>query len=230
MSRIGDYGGETLVGVPADGPMARRTGLAAGVAGAFLLLFVVAAGFGAFVYRVNQADLPEPVRADAIVVLTGGRARLDPAVRLLTEGRGERLLISGVNGDLSRDTMRKTLGIDAAVFECCVDLDRAALDTIGNAEASAIWAEANGFTSLIVVTNDYHMPRALLEFRRLMPEIELVAYPVKNGITDTSDPLKHLDRYRVLAGEYAKFLAANARALFPTGNGLAARAGMAAGW
>lgn len=230
MSRSGQSGGETYTDMTAGGVDRPRSGLVAGLLAGLVALFVLASGFGVFVSRVNGAVVPDAVRADAIVVLTGGRARLDPAVQLLLEGRGERLLVSGVNGDLPRDTLRKTLGLDATQFECCVDVDRAALDTIGNAEASALWVKTNGFESLIVVTNDYHMPRAMMEFRRLLPGTDLVAYPVKNGITDFNDPLKHMDRYRVLAGEYAKFLLASVRALFPSGNGLVAQAGMAAGW
>ena len=120
-----------------------------------------AAGFGFFLSEVNGfRDIPvSGSRADGIVVLTGGYARLEPAVALLLAKRGERLLVSGVNEHTSKDTLRNALAIDEKTFECCVDIDRAALDTTGNADQTARWAEANGFKSLLVVTNDYHMPR-----------------------------------------------------------------------
>ena len=48
-------------------------------------------------------------------------------------------------------------------FSCCVDLDHSAINTIGNAVETRRWVMARGFQSLIVVTSNFHMPRALAE-------------------------------------------------------------------
>ena len=48
------------------------------------------------------------------------------------------------------------------------DIDHAALDTIGNAEESAKWVNSHGYGRVIVVTNNYHMPRSLVEFEALL--------------------------------------------------------------
>ena len=105
-----------------------------------------AAGFGFFLSEVNGfRDIPvSGSRADGIVVLTGGYARLEPAVALLLAKRGERLLVSGVNEHTSKDTLRNALAIDEKTFECCVDIDRAALDTTGNADQTARWTQTRG--------------------------------------------------------------------------------------
>ncbi len=230
MSRTGHTGGDAIAG-----PMMARTGhprrsATVWISVAFLVLMALIGGFVVFVGTVHRDVSPAATSADGIVVLTGGRSRLEAAVQLLIDGRGDRLLISGVNSDVSSETLRKTLGLDEGQFACCVDLDHAALDTIGNAQGSAVWVKANGFDSLIVVTNDYHMPRALLEFRRAMPEVDFIAWPVANGISDAGDPVKQLDRYRVLLSEYVKFLVASARGVVLPGDGFVSRAGLAAGW
>ena len=189
--------------------------------GAALALVLIAAaaflatGFAGFVAQVaGQARaVGGAASADGIVVLTGGRARLEAAVALLREGRGERLLVSGVHAELGEGALRRALGVSADLYACCIDIDRDALDTAGNARGSAAWAERNGYLSLIVVTNDYHVPRSMLEMRRAMPDRALAAHPVLNAGPEPAGPAATFDRYRVLAGEYGKYLVAKARGL-----------------
>src|SRR5262245_34654623 len=96
---------------------------------------VFAGGFGIFATHVSELTTPKDVAdADAIIVLTGGQARIDAALDLLKSGKGKRLLISGVNPAADRDDLRAATGGDKKLFSCCVDIDHAALDTIGNAE------------------------------------------------------------------------------------------------
>lgn len=172
-------------------------------------------GFAGFVAQVaGQArTVGGAASADGIVVLTGGRARLDAAVTLLRDGRGERLLVSGVHAELGEGALRRALGVSAGLYACCIDIDRDALDTAGNARGSADWAERNGYASLIVVTNDYHVPRAMLEMRRAMPDRALTAHPVVSAKPKAASLDTAFDRYRVLAGEYGKYLIAQTRSL-----------------
>ena len=129
------------------------------------LLFV--GGFALFATHVSRMATPKnPAQADAIIVLTGGQARLDAAVDLLKSGKGERLLISGVHPSTTRKTLQAATGGDKTLFSCCVDIDRDALDTIGNAEESAKWVRNHAYGRVILVTNNYHMPRSLLEVRQ----------------------------------------------------------------
>lgn len=172
---------------------------------------LVALGFVLFANAVMREPEVQNVRADGIVVLTGGQDRIAEAARLLQDGRGQRLLISGVNQKTGRPSLLKISGLDEKIFTCCVDLGYAALNTVGNAEETRRWAEALGYDRLIVVTASYHMPRSLAELARVMPNIELVPHPV------APDGLKRkvwwLDvaATRLLASEYIKFLPAAAR-------------------
>ena len=80
--------------------------------------------------------------------------------------------------------LQAATGGDTALFSCCVDIDHAALDTIGNAEESAKWVRSHDYGSVILVTNNYHMPRSLLEMGRLLGKEELEPYPVVNSRLD----------------------------------------------
>jgi uncharacterized SAM-binding protein YcdF (DUF218 family) len=192
----------------------RLLGRAALGAVALAAMFVV--GFGLFAGHISSLATPQsPEKADAIIVLTGGQARIGAAVALLRSGKGQRLLISGVNPVAGRDDLSAMTGGDAQLFACCVDIDHAALDTIGNAEESAKWVTSHAYTRVILVTNDYHMPRSLLEMRRLIGTAELVPYPVVNARHDGGTWLTQPDVLRVLLTEYMKYLAALARGVLP---------------
>jgi uncharacterized SAM-binding protein YcdF (DUF218 family) len=185
-------------------------------AGIALGLVLYAGGFFVFLSDVSHyGSAPADMHADGIVVLTGGHSRVDEAVKLLDSEMGERLLISGVHPSASWAVLMKTFAVDEAQFACCVDIDRKALDTIGNAEETARWAADHGFHTLIVVTNDYHMPRSLLELHRTMKDVALIPHAVVTGQRGTVSASEQANRYRVLFGEYVKYSAARMRALMP---------------
>jgi uncharacterized SAM-binding protein YcdF (DUF218 family) len=153
-----------------------------GLAWSLLVLAGVAAllWLGAFLRFVGE--LPRAVadpdrRTDAIVVLTGGAARLDVGLELLQQGKADRMFVSGVNPGTTRNQVQELFG-RPELFECCVELGFAAADTVGNALETAAWVEAGGYRSLRVVTAAYHMPRSMVELSLRMPEVELVPHPV----------------------------------------------------
>lgn len=196
------------------------------------LLFV--GGFAYFLSEIERfpETTPDSVSADGIAVLTGGFARLAPAVELLKMERGARLLISGVNPQNSDGSLKNALNVDDTLYDCCVDLDQDAMDTIGNAVGIAHWAASKNYSKIIIVTNDYHMPRSVLEIERQMSSVEIVPYVVRNQPQADETFSTKLDRYRVLSSEYLKFIATNFRGFFKpsnSGNG-AVSAGLSTGW
>ena len=64
------------------------------------------------------------------------------------------------------------------------------------------------WAKLIVVTGFYHMPRALTEFRRALPDVRLVPVPVRPPGLRRWDGLTHWVGLRLMTEEYMKFLAA----------------------
>ena len=188
----------------------------------FLVVCVLASalaflgGFAAFATHVARLSTPESQpNADAIIVLTGGEKRIDAALDLLQSGKGRRLLISGVNPAARLVDIQRVTGGDARLFDCCIDLDRAALDTIGNAEESAKWVNAHEWDSVIVVTNNYHMPRSLLELKRMIGDTALYPYPVVNSQLDGGEWMTNRAALRVLFTEYTKYIGAVARGVVP---------------
>jgi uncharacterized SAM-binding protein YcdF (DUF218 family) len=167
------------------------------------LAVLYAAGFLLFV-----ATLPtrpgQPLKADGIVALTGGDARLDAAVALLEGGTGKRLLITGANKASSKDELKR-VSQGGRRFECCADIGYAAEDTYGNAEEAAAWTAQHHFRSLIVVTASYHMPRSLRLFGSLMPGVKLIAYPVEPAGMDAG--WWHPGMLHLLHNEYLKYVA-----------------------
>lgn len=177
----------------------------------FLWAFVASAfafivGFWGFATRVRTQPDPPP-QADAIVALTGGSLeRLSTGVRLLQEHKGERLLISGVNRIVTDAELFAVLELDDELARCCVDLGRAAEDTLGNASETASWARAHRYRRLILVTDDYHMPRSHAELSLAMPEAEIHPYPVRTRWTDPALWRSDLGAASRIGGEYVKYL------------------------
>lgn len=156
--------------------------------------------------QVQSAWNDPPASADGIVVLTGGADRLATALRLLADGRGPILLVSGVGGAARLTDVLRHSGVDSSTRHRApmdrVTLGRSAASTYGNAQETADWARAHDAHSLIVVTANYHMPRAILELSRAMPDVTL--YPVAVQPPAPSG----LAQWRLLADEYAKWLVA----------------------
>ena len=173
-----------------------------------------AGGFVFFAGHVGHLATPQdPGKADAIIVLTGGQARLNAALDLLKSGKGRSLLISGVHPRAGLNDLQAVTGGDKTLFSCCVDIDHAALDTIGNAQESAKWVESHAYQSVILVTNNYHMPRSMLEMGRLMGSADLRPYPVVNTKLGDGAWMTKPSALRVLFTEYTKYLASVARGI-----------------
>jgi uncharacterized SAM-binding protein YcdF (DUF218 family) len=176
-----------------------------------LMAAIVFGGFLRFADSVTTLKPPAEPRADAIVVLTGGYQRIDQAVELLQKGAGKRLLISGVHPSTTPAQIRKMTQASADLFACCVDIGYDAIDTIGNAEETANWIHAKGYRSVLVVTNNYHMPRSLAEFAYVDPDTQFIPYPVVNTDLKNSNWFTDPNAMRVMLAEYAKVLLAGAR-------------------
>lgn len=169
-------------------------------------LMAVLGGFFEFARQVSAQTTPARVpAADGIVVWTGpGGGRLEAGTALLKEGKGERLLISGVNEQNSREDLITLLELSDPSQSCCLDLDYAAVDTIGNAVETVSWAEALGYEHIILVTSDYHMPRAQIEISSRMGRMRITPYPVES---DKDGPWwKNKAQFRRLTTEYGKLL------------------------
>jgi uncharacterized SAM-binding protein YcdF (DUF218 family) len=197
--------------------MAPRRWLRAVIVAVLALVFVGAAiGFVAFLSQLRGAEIRPERNADGIVVLTGGSSRVSDAMELLAGGYGKRLLISGVHptnaaSDISRSLPDNSPPDNQTLLSCCVDLDRSAVNTRSNAAEARRWAHDRGFKSLIVVTSNYHMPRAIVELSHAMPDIALIPFAVVGDKWRDEPWWTSGTTLRLLLSEYAKYVAAEAR-------------------
>jgi uncharacterized SAM-binding protein YcdF (DUF218 family) len=128
----------------------------------------------------------------------------------LASGRGKRLLISGAyRATNSKEISRLNPEYERWV-RCCVDFDRS-LNTLGNAIETKRWAERRGFRSLIVVTSNYHMPRALAEIAHQLPDVALVPFPVVTERQRADPWWARAATARLMVSEYLKYVFAKLR-------------------
>ncbi len=174
------------------------------VAAAGLVLLVC--GFLWFFLQIPTEEVQLDRNADGIVVLTGAAARIPDAIELLAAERGKRLLISGVYRNTRSTEIARLTPLYSKYFSCCIDLDRSALNTFGNAIQTRRWAREHNFNSLIIVTSNWHMPRAMTELAHQLPDVALIPYPVISEKVKNDPWWQNNATARLLVGEYLKYL------------------------
>src|SRR5437879_1586322 len=186
--------------------------LRATITGMLAVVLVVAGiGFVGFLSQLHGTEIKPDRHADGIVVLTGGSSRVSDAMELLAAGYGKRLLISGVHPTNVASDISRSLPDSQSLMGCCVDLDRSAATTRSNAAETRRWAHERGFKSLIVVTSNYHMPRATLELSHAMPDIVLIPFAVVGDKWRDEPWWTSGATLRLLLSEYVKYVAAEMR-------------------
>jgi uncharacterized SAM-binding protein YcdF (DUF218 family) len=170
-----------------------------------------------FVWYVADVQARHPLSAQAlaamatpettaIVALTGGSDRIAAAVKLLQEGAGKQLFISGAGTDIKR--LLAAIPHDLALERCCIALGHQAEDTMGNATETAAWLQQQPYRGIILVTAHYHMARSLLVFQNRLPStINITPYPVAPVHLSLAGWWYNAGTARLLISEYTKLLA-----------------------
>lgn len=186
------------------------------VLGVVLLGLLWAIGFALFIGALPPPSANLPAKADGVAVYTGGGgARIEAGMNLFAGGAGKRLLISGVHPDTTRTRLAEFWSGSTDLFSCCVDLGREAMTTNGNATELGEWAEKNGYNDIVLVTSDYHMPRAMVATHARMPGVVIHPYVVASGYMNENNRPVSFKSWKKLAGEYTKYLLARVRAILP---------------
>ena len=198
---------------PGVSPRARRTTLIRVAAAAATLFVAIGAGFVWFAATLPEEPETLPTeKTDAVVVVTGSAGRLPAGLRLLQEKRAETLFISGVDRTAGLTELLRTVtpnGPPLDPLQCCISLGYEASDTIGNAAETAAWMREQGYRSLRLVTANYHMRRAALEFRIAMPDLRILTYAVDPAARESW--WRSNATFSLLASEYAKYLVTGLR-------------------
>lgn len=169
------------------------------------------AGLVWFAQSLPRASPTDTRRTDALVVLTGGSARVATGLALLAEGRADKLFVSGVYQGVDVQELLRVSRLAPGDLQCCIVLGYAAGNTRGNAAETAAWMRAQGYRSLRLITANYHMPRSLLEFRRALPEVEIVPHPVVPETVRLARWWRWRGTASLIALEYTKYLVALVR-------------------
>ena len=137
---------------------------------------------------------------DGIVVLTGDQFRIAKGIELLKRNPNKKLLISGVNKNINPVDIIKEFPSSINFFQCCIDIGKDAKNTFENIIETFEWMKSNEFTSIIIVTSDYHLPRVKLEINRFIDNQQIFYEAVK---TDESDSILRLKKITL---EYIKYI------------------------
>lgn len=133
--------------------------------------------FTAAIYYMSEPQNTDKI--DGAIVLTGGTNRVSKGLDLLADGRITHLLVSGVHKDVEIKDIMTIWGKKKNVPPCCITLGREAGNTIGNATEAKKWIESEKLEKVYIITANYHMPRALLEFNHQIPDVKIIPFPVQ---------------------------------------------------
>ncbi|HMK68597.1 MAG TPA: YdcF family protein [Stellaceae bacterium] len=173
------------------------------------LVFLAVLWLGGLVWfaeSIPEAQGDPDEITDAIVVLTGGSQRLQAGLRLLAAGKAKKLFISGVHPGVEVASLLRSVGQAPETVPCCVVLGHSADNTLGNALETDAWMRQEHFHSIRLVTSNYHMRRALLEFSRAMPEARVVPNPVFPEAVKQERWWVSRGTLELILGEYDKYL------------------------
>ena len=168
-------------------------------------------GFVSFIYLIKKnfsEDIIIISNTKYIIVATGGSNRILKGLQLTQIENDRKMLITGVGKGIKKDDIAKAILANEEqkqVLNCCVDLGLSALNTQGNAYESYRWLKHHNAQSSFLVTANYHMPRLVLEFERIAPEIKVHLVPVQ----PSNDPIQKIylpTNLILVTKEYLKFV------------------------
>lgn len=154
----------------------------------FMLVLLWIIGFCIFMGQIIAVKPIMPVKSDAIVVLTGGKGRIDTGINLLFNNYADHLFISGVGQKADLKDLAKYLEFfsleQVEKLKHKITLGHFASSTEENALETKEWIEKHKYKNIVLVTSNYHMPRSLYLFKFLIPNISITPYSlVKNSIS-----------------------------------------------
>ena len=164
-----------------------------------LLLYLL----GFLLFAVSLGDPAGDEKTDAAIAITGGSGRIEQAMDVLADRKAKRVFISGADPSVSKKDLAVRLGKRGKQLGCCVDLGSESVDTRSNAEEAKRWLDKNGYSSVRLITSDWHMRRARYEFSRVLGGRYEIVY----------DAVRTQPSFTLLFGEYNKYVLRRAAVL-----------------
>jgi uncharacterized SAM-binding protein YcdF (DUF218 family) len=167
-----------------------------------LAFLVITALFVDFTYKTFSAR-PRLVQTDAIVVLAGGKGRIEEGVRLFRQKRGNWLFLVGVDPKVRKSDLYRPEPDDPSATN--VILEKVSRNTLENAIYSRDLLVDHKVRSVLLITSRYHLKRAALLFRNALPsEVAIYTYPVDSS-NIKQDWWYHIGTFRLLFSEFYKY-------------------------
>ena len=168
-----------------------------------LFLILVLSHFIFFLLLVKnfKSDYTTIKSIDSIVVLTGDKFRISKGMEILSNGIGEKLLLSGVNKNIKLTNIMNEFPKYKNFFDCCVEIENISSNTFENSIETFLWLEKNKYNSVLIVSSDYHMPRAKLEFEKFLNTKNTYYHPV-----NSNNNLMAIGKIKKLFLEYVKYM------------------------
>lgn len=135
-------------------------------------------------YYMTQNFPDVPHASDGVVILTGGKERIQKGMALFQKSKAKRVLISGVDKNVKLGIIKSKQLKGYDDFYQFTDLGYGAVNTFSNALEAAAWVKQHNFHSIALVTSHFHMPRSLWLFKKTMPEIGI--FPLSVDGDDSS--------------------------------------------
>ena len=165
----------------------------------------------------NYNDIESP----NIVILTGGANRIKDGLKIIENFQNSRninykILVSGTGMGFTKSSLKKKLGpnFNSQLIQCCIDLDGVSKNTLTNASETFKWTNKNDIKEFILITSNYHMPRAILEFKNVMPNLKIYTYAITPKKHDIENWLSSYQTFSLVFTEYCKFIIAGLRIKF----------------
>jgi uncharacterized SAM-binding protein YcdF (DUF218 family) len=173
---------------------------------AILILVILVLGLISFVDKIPTEVTDRNTETDAIIVLTGGSERLDEGLLLLTQKKAKKLFVSGVYRGVDVQRLLELSKQNREELLCCIALGYDAISTEGNAIETKAWLKGEGYSSVRLVTANYHLPRSMMEFQHVMPDVRIVPHAVFPEQFKREDWWLWPGTLNLILSEYMKFI------------------------
>ena len=161
------------------------------------------------------------IKSPNIVILTGGANRIKDGLKIIQDFKNSKninykILVSGTGIGFTKSSLKKKLGpnFNSQLIQCCIDLDGVSKNTLTNASETFKWANKNDIKEFILITSNYHMPRAILEFKNVMPNLKIYTYAITPKKHNIKNWLSSYQTFSLVFTEYCKFIIAGLRIKF----------------
>ena len=184
----------------------------------FTLFFITLNNFKENILSLTKYNNKESLN---IVILTGGTNRIKDGLKIIEDFKKSKkinykILVSGTGTGFTKSSLQKKLGsnFNPKLIKCCIDLDSVSKNTFTNASETFKWAKKNDIKEFILITSNYHMPRAILEFKNIMPKLKIYTYAIIPKKHNIENWLNSYETFNLIFTEYCKYIFASLRIRF----------------